>query len=164
MIEKNTIIRLFFTIIFLILLYYFSKQIMFKVVDARADDTPTTTYNVECETLNNSVSMPKVIDDRPKYINLGKFKLTGYCPCKKCCGKCDGITSTGVKAKQGRTIAVDPKIIPYGSKVKINGKEYVAEDCGGAIKNNHIDVFFNTHDEALEFGVRYENIYKKIGD
>lgn len=164
MIEKNTIIRLFFTIIFLLLLYWFYKQIMFKVVDAKADDTTTTTYNIECENNHNSVGMANVIDNKPKYKNLGKFKLTGYCPCKECCGKNDGITSTGVKAKQGRTIAVDTNIIPYGSKVKINGKEYTAEDCGGAIKNNRIDVFFNTHKEALEFGVNYTNVYMKVGD
>lgn len=160
MIEKNTIIRLFLTTIFIILLYYFTRQIMFKVVDAKADDT-TITYNVECEMLNDSAGIPKVIDNRPKYINLGRFKLTGYCPCVKCCGKCDGITSTGTKATQGRTIAVDPDIIPYGSKVKINGKEYIAEDCGGAIKDNHIDVFFETHEDALEFGVQYANIFLK---
>lgn len=160
MIEKNTIIRLFLTTIFIILLYYFTKQIMFKVVDARADDTAIT-YNIECETMNNSVGMPKIIDDRPKYINLGKFKLTAYCDCERCCGKCDGITSTGTKATQGRTIAVDPNIIPYGSKVKINGKEYIAEDCGGAIKDNHIDVFFETHEDALEFGVQYANVFLK---
>ena len=100
----------------------------------------------------------------PKEINLGKFKLTAYCSCEKCCGKSDGITSTGTKATQGRTIAVDPKVIDYGSKVKINGKEYVAEDCGGAIKSNHIDVFFNNHQDALDFGVQYANVYiKKIG-
>lgn len=92
---------------------------------------------------------------------MGRFKLTGYCACEYCCGKTDGITSTGVKAKAGRTIAVDPRVIPYGSTVIINGKEYVAEDCGGAIKNKKIDIFFNTHEEALEWGVKYAEVYVK---
>lgn len=51
------------------------------------------------------------------------------------------MTSTGAIAKEGKTIAVDPAVIPYGSVVKINGNEYVAEDCGGAIKGNKIDIF-----------------------
>ena len=77
---------------------------------------------------------------------------SAYCPCYRCCGKCDGITATGTKATAGRTIAVDPKVIPYGTEVIINGNTYVAEDCGGAIKGNRIDVYFDTHAEALQFG------------
>ena len=92
--------------------------------------------------------------------SLGQFKLTAYCPCSKCCGKwAGGITSTGVMAKANHTIAVDPSVIPYGSKVKINGKIYVAEDCGGAIKGNRIDIYFDTHSEALDFGVQYAEVY-----
>ena len=79
---------------------------------------------------------------------------SAYCPCIKCCGKDDGITATGTKATAGRTIAVDPRVIPYGSKVIINGVTYIAEDCGGAIKSNKIDIFFNTHYEALQWGIR----------
>lgn len=77
---------------------------------------------------------------------------TAYCPCERCCGKSDGITATGTQATAGRTIAVDPSFIPYGTNVIINGNTYVAEDCGGAIKGNRIDVYFDTHAEALQFG------------
>ncbi|MEF2615095.1 3D domain-containing protein [Faecalibacillus faecis] len=51
------------------------------------------------------------------------------------------MTSTGVIAEEGKTIAVDPSIIPYGSTVLIDGKEYLAQDCGGTIKGNKIDIF-----------------------
>ena len=91
--------------------------------------------------------------------SLGTFKLTAYCACSKCCGKSDGITASGTKAKQGRTIAVDPKQIPYGTKVVINGHTYVAEDCGGGIGKNRIDVFFNSHKEALKFGVQRAEVF-----
>lgn len=93
--------------------------------------------------------------------SLGTFQFTAYCPCSKCCGKSDGITKTGTKATQGRTIAVDPKIIPLGSTVVIDGHEYIAEDVGGGIKENRIDLFFDNHDEALDFGVQYKEVFMK---
>lgn len=87
------------------------------------------------------------------------FKLTAYCPCSICCGSySNGITATGTVATAGRTIAVDPNVIPYGSEVIINGKTYVAEDCGGAISRNRIDIFFDSHQEALNFGVQYADV------
>ena len=98
---------------------------------------------------------------------LGEFKLTAYCPCMNCCGKTDGITSTGTLAAEGRTIAVDPRVIPYGSTVTIyfadgTSHTYTAEDCGGAIKENRIDVFFDDHQAAREFGVQTAYVYKEV--
>ncbi len=90
---------------------------------------------------------------------LGKFTLTAYCPCVICTGKTDGITASGVKAKANHTIAVDTSVIPLGSKVEINGKIYYAEDTGGAIKGNKIDIFFNSHNEALAFGTQSADVY-----
>lgn len=95
---------------------------------------------------------------------LGEFKLTAYCPCMKCCGKTDGITATGTTATEGRTIAVDPRVIPYGSTVTIyfadgTSHTYTAEDCGGAIKENRIDVFFDDHEDARAFGVQSAMVY-----
>ena len=92
-------------------------------------------------------------------IALGEYQLTAYCACVSCCGKSDGITATGTIATAGRTIAVDPRVIPYGSRVMINGNIYVAEDCGGAIKYNRIDIFFDSHSEALQFGVQRAQVY-----
>lgn len=95
----------------------------------------------------------------PEIISLGEYKLTAYCPCMKCCGKTDGITKSGVKAVEGVTIAADPKVLPLGTKVLINGHEYTVQDTGGAIKGNKIDVYFDSHQDALEFGVQYKEIY-----
>lgn len=102
------------------------------------------------------------VQEEPKdeRIDLGEFKITAYCPCSKCCGEwADGLTYTDTVATESRTIAVDPDVIPLGSVVEINGDEYIAEDIGGAIKDNRIDIFFSTHDDALEWGVQYYEIF-----
>ena len=72
-----------------------------------------------------------------------------------------GITATGTVPKWG-TIAVDPSVIPYGTKVYIPmfDKVFIAEDCGGAIKGNKIDIFMNSSQETTNFGRR--NIEIKI--
>lgn len=91
---------------------------------------------------------------------LGQFRITHYCQCSICCGPWqDGITSTGVTATTNRTIAVDPTQIPYGSQVVINGQVYVAEDCGGAIKRNCIDIYVASHAEGQAKGVYYTDVY-----
>ena len=89
---------------------------------------------------------------QPKYQNEAIFTAYAYCPCTYCCGKSNGITATGTIATAGRTIAVDPKIIPLGSTVIINGREYIAEDTGGGIRGYKVDIFFSSHEEALRFG------------
>ena len=95
---------------------------------------------------------------------LGEFKLTAYCPCSRCCGKSDGITATGTLAEEGRTIAVDPRVIPYGATVTVYfadgaSHSYTAEDCGGGIKGNRLDVYFDDHQAALQFGVQSAMVY-----
>lgn len=93
------------------------------------------------------------------YKSLGKFTLTAYCGCSRCCGKSDGVTASGKKAKANHTIAVDKKKIPLGTEVVINKVKYVAEDTGGGIKGNHIDIYFDSHSEALDFGRQKATVY-----
>ena len=68
----------------------------------------------------------------------------------------DGITATGTVPKYG-TIAVDPSVIPYGTKVYIKelDKVFTAEDCGGAIKGNTIDIFMTSEAACNNWGVKY---------
>lgn len=95
--------------------------------------------------------------------SLGVYKLTAYCPCYDCCGKTDGITASGAKAVEGVTIAADTKILPFGTNVIIGGHEYIVQDIGGAITGNKIDIYFDNHQDALDFGVQYKEIFVKEG-
>ena len=73
----------------------------------------------------------------------------------------DTITSTGTVPKAGYTIAVDPSVIPYGTRVYIPefDKVFVAEDCGSAIKGNRIDIFMESEAKCNEWGVRNITIH-----
>ena len=83
------------------------------------------------------------------------FKVTAYCPCAKCCGKfASGYTASGTKATAGRTIAASSQFA-FGTKLLINGTTYTVEDRGGAIQGNKIDIYCNTHAEAISWGVKY---------
>ena len=85
------------------------------------------------------------------------YKITAYCPCSKCCGKSTGRTASGTKATAGRTVAASSKFA-FGTKLNIGGHIYTVEDRGGAINGNKIDIFVNTHAEALQWGVRYMTV------
>lgn len=125
----------------------------------------TEEKNFACET-EEDIVVPEV-----KKESLGEFKLTAYCSCEKCCGKWalnrpkdeNGkdivYGSTGAILVAGTSIAVDPSVIPYGSQVEINGHTYTAHDTGGAIKGNRIDVYFDNHQDALNFGVQYAEVF-----
>lgn len=73
----------------------------------------------------------------------------------------DPITSTGTKPTEGRTIAVDPRIIPYGTKVYIPqfDRVFIAEDCGSAIKGNRIDIYMDDYDRCMDWGFKTIDIY-----
>jgi 3D (Asp-Asp-Asp) domain-containing protein len=96
-------------------------------------------------------------------VYLGKYTLTAYCPCRSCSGGHGSNTASGKKAKQGRTIAVDKRKIKLGTKIHMNGHTYTAEDVGGAIKGNRIDVYFTSHKKALQFGKKKNvKVYKVV--
>ena len=59
----------------------------------------------------------------------------------------------------GRTIAVDPRVIPLGSKIRLGDRIYTAEDTGGAIKGKRIDLFGGSHSEAMKFGRKVIRVY-----
>ncbi len=92
-------------------------------------------------------------------VPLGTFKTTAYCPCYQCSEGWGRQTSSGALATANLTVAVDKRVIPMGSRLLINGQEYVAQDVGGGVKGNHIDIYFNTHGETRQHGVRNAEVY-----
>lgn len=107
-----------------------------------------------------------VYESEPELISLGEFRITAYCSCYKCCeqwalNRPGGIVkgASGKELIAGYSIAVDPKVLPYGTKVVINGKTYEAMDCGGAIKGNRIDIYCNSHSDTYEIGVKYSEVF-----
>lgn len=133
------------------------------------------------------VSQPSPVDDTPQEPAerpaedhssvadlelIGTFTATAYCPCVKCCGiwsaehpsrDADYVqrTSSGTIPEEGRTIAADWSVLPEGSEVIIDGHTYIVEDRGGAVKGNSIDIFFESHEAAVEFGVQEVELYRE---
>ncbi len=95
-----------------------------------------------------------------------RMKITAYCPCAKCCGKySDGITAIGRNAHKTLGVAADPKLLPYRTALEIpNLGKRIVDDTGGAMRQSakkgiwHIDVRFPTHQEALEWGVKWLDV------
>lgn len=133
------------------------------------------------------VSQPSPVDDTPQDAAerpaedhssvadlelVGTFTATAYCPCVKCCGiwsaehpsrDADYVqrTSSGTIPEEGRTIAADWSVLPEGSEVIIDGHTYIVEDRGRAVKGNSIDIFFESHEAAVEFGVQEVELYRE---
>lgn len=103
---------------------------------------------------SRSSSLPRTSTATTSTAGATTYKVTAYCPCSKCCGKASGRTASGTTATAGRTVAASGKFA-FGTKLNIGGHIYTVEDRGGAVTGNKIDIFVNTHAEALQWGVRY---------
>lgn len=141
--------------------------------DAGETVIETSTPMVTTAPINKKTPIEETSEPQPttELVSLGEFKVTAYCHCEQCCGSwakdrpvdADGkpivITASGEIAVQGVTIAADTSVLPFGTKVIMDGHEYTVQDRGGAIKGNKIDVYFESHQEALEFGVQYKELF-----
>lgn len=97
---------------------------------------------------------------KSKATAMGSYKLTFYCPCEICNGHSHATTASGTTMTEGRTIAVDPSVIPLGSRVYVDGYGvFIAEDTGGAIIGNKIDIGVSSHTRAYELGIKYADVY-----
>lgn len=104
---------------------------------------------------------------KQEWKTLGEFKITAYCSCVRCCsiwaknrpldenGKEIVYTASGERAEAGKTIAVDTSVIPFGTEVRIGDTVYTAQDTGSAVKGNVIDIYFDSHEDAVKHGAKY---------
>jgi len=159
-IKANTIanITLFLICVGLIVLNAYQahhyKQLLNKQVEVFQE-----TLSAQTDTYLDLVKAEEPMKTNYPKKNLGNFQLSFYTPTElgKPLEKLH--TATGTKPKEGRTIAVDPKVIPYGTLVYIEGFGYrIAEDTGSAIKGNRIDIFMMDYNKALSLGKPYANV------
>ena len=95
----------------------------------------------------------------PKETYLGQFKLTAYCGCSRCNGRWGAIDRYGNPLELG-VVAVDPKVIPLGSRIRIGDRTYTARDTGGKwVQGEHIDIYMESHAKAAAFGLQWGDVY-----
>lgn len=122
-----------------------------SVTAAKHQNNKSDSYIKDVSYVNTEQST----QDQNNLICLGTFEATAYAN--------DTITSTGSVPIVGQTIAVDPSIIPYGTTVYIEAGNYsgyyIAEDCGGAIRGNIIDIYMSSEEECVDWGRRFVKVY-----
>jgi 3D (Asp-Asp-Asp) domain-containing protein len=97
-----------------------------------------------------------------------RMRVTAYCPCPKCCGKySDGQTACGHKIRPGDAFVAADSKYGFGTEMLVtgynSGEPVKVLDRGGAIRGDRLDVFFNSHEEALEWGVKYLDVKVRRG-
>ncbi len=139
------------------------------VNDVVTESTTVTTQASTTSTTATTTTTTTTTTSSTTHFKM-EVAITAYCSCEQCCGYWaetrplddNGepivLTASGAHAKPNHTIAVDTSIIPFGSIVIINGNEYVAEDTGSAIVGNKIDMYFDCHEEALEWGYQEKTV------
>ena len=97
--------------------------------------------------------------EAPAEIYAGRFTTTAYCSCRRCCRGGKNRTKSGTIPQAGHTISADLRVFPLGTKLRINGVVYTVEDSGSGIRGNKLDIFFNSHSQALQYGKRSADVY-----
>lgn len=126
-----------------------------------------------------TVELPMTcLEPATEQVSMGKYTITAYCPCEKCCGYWARTrpldengepivyTASGALARAGVTIAVDPYVIPHGTEVWFEGptgmQKYIAQDTGSAVDGYHIDLYFDSHEEALAWGAQTREVFREV--
>jgi 3D (Asp-Asp-Asp) domain-containing protein len=126
---------------------------------------PVELLHEEAATTAAAVIPPSSSTEVAHRLRVIRMEVTAYCPCPKCCGEnAQGITASGhdVSYNRSRFVAADTDLLPFGTKLSIPGYHGGATveviDRGGAIKGNKLDLFFPTHEEALQWGRQWLDV------
>lgn len=90
---------------------------------------------------------------------LGKFDTTAYCSCSLCCSGGFSLTCSGTVPKANHTISADISRFPFGTKLMIGDIIYTVEDTGSNISDNELDIYFDSHQQALDYGRQTVDVY-----
>ena len=97
-------------------------------------------------------------EESPYY--LGEFQVTGYWSCTICCGeKEERLTKSETVPRASHTVAADPSVIPLGTRIVIDDVVYTVEDTGKAVEGMRLDIFFDSHEEAVRYGRKEKYVY-----
>ena len=121
--------------------------------EVNIESNPETESNTEESNTERYIELPGEWE-------IIEMRVTAYCPCPSCCGEySDGITANGYEIQPGDTFVAADRRYPFHTAMLIpgysNSQPVKVLDRGGAIKGNRLDVFFATHEEALQWGVQY---------
>ena len=96
------------------------------------------------------------------WVDMGSYKLTFYCNCRRCCGKwAGGPTASGTMPAEGRTVACGA--LPLGTRILIAGQgEFIVEDRG--VSGQHIDIYMDSHSACLQKGVQRGEVFRWVQD
>ena len=128
-------------------------------------ETSETAFTEVCyidpEEAENELIEAAILEKANKLENV---TVTHYCTCSACCGWSTGITASGRKATPGVSVGVDTSIIPLDADVLVDYGDGVlhymrADDTGSAIKGKHIDVCVESHEEAVQAGVKTATVW-----
>lgn len=143
------------------------KEPINKIVEVRTRQITSRSSNLRTASTNPATTASTTLAKKVEGITpkVATFNTSAYCPCMSCCGKTNGITSSGAPASQWYTLAAG-SVYPIGTviyipyfKDKPNGGWFVVQDRGGAISSDRLDIFYNSHSSALQFGRRYLECY-----
>ena len=143
--------------------------------EMKVEDDSKSVSGLPTDEISEDPSTEKPTDGLPQdkaiYVNgeasgtyLGTFWITAYCPCPICCGEYSNMdnptTASGAPAVEGVTCAA-PSNFEFGTELIVDGHTYTVQDRGGAINGNHLDIYFSSHQAALNFATGYYDVYVK---
>ncbi len=126
----------------------------YSVLEAAESDS-----SLEANESESTDSSSQDCPDTPCEIYAGRFTTTAYCSCRKCCRGGKNRTKSGTIPQAGHTISADLSVFPLGTKLRIGGTIYTVEDSGSGIRGNKLDIFFNSHNQALQYGRQSADVY-----